>query len=83
MRFADFSLRAMPFVADPNCPNAKCGKRMVEMDNGWLSKVWWCPHCEKAYELGFVKIKNHDRKVIDAQLKEIEEEKKWRESRKL
>lgn len=82
MTFADFDVRAVPRILEPLCPMSKCRGDLIEIDNGWFSKAWWCPKCEKAFVLGFVKIKNPDRKVIDAQLAEIKEEKEWRASRR-
>lgn len=53
MIFANFKLTAFPKIMEATC---KCGNFMEEMDNGFLSAIYYCEKCKAAYEPKMVKI---------------------------
>lgn len=53
MIYDGFKLAATPFIADAYC---KYGHRLVEVPNGLMSSVLFCPKCEDIYQLKLVKI---------------------------
>ncbi len=70
MIFDSFELHASPFFSRVLCPKHR--NEMIELDNGWFSKCWYCKQCEYPYELKFLKMK----KVNKENLKKALEEKK-------
>jgi len=56
MKFNNFSLRAEPYIAEAHC--SRCGKELVEVSNGFISSVMFCPSCELFFELKLVKIRD-------------------------
>ena len=53
MKYTNFSLVAYPRITDAFC---KCGTSLIEVSNGFLSSVMFCPKCESVYELKLVKV---------------------------
>ena len=58
MIFENFQIAATPFIHHAYC---KCGESLIEVSNGLLSKVMYCPKCENVYQLKLIKIS--DRKL--------------------
>ena len=55
MIFDNFKIHATPFIADAYC---RCGEKLVEVDNGFLSIAMYCPKCENIYTLKLIKVPN-------------------------
>ena len=70
MDFKDFEIHASPFFAKVYCPKHR--NCMIELNNGWFSKVWYCEECQFPYQIKMVKMRTYDEKV----LKELLEEKR-------
>lgn len=59
MKFTNFEIHANPFFAKTYC---KKGHTLLELQNGWFSKVWYCEECDDTYELKLIKM---NKKRID------------------
>jgi len=53
MIFDNFKIAASPFIADAYC---KCGNKLHEVPNGFMSIVMYCQKCEDVYQLKLVKM---------------------------
>ncbi len=66
MQFKNFELQASPHITRATCTDFKCGRDLIEVDNGWSSVALFCPKCENVYVLKLIKvpIKKIDEKFI-------------------
>ncbi len=54
MKYNDFEIHAIPFISNAYCK--KCRNKLIEVDNGWLSKAMFCPKCNNVYTLKLIKV---------------------------
>ena len=71
MKYDNFRLVAFPQVIDAYCG---CGRELVEVSNGFVSRAMYCPKCESVYRLRLIKEpkKNVSRKYLEQCRKEVE-----------
>lgn len=80
MNLRNVRILAFPEIVESTCP--KCHKGLVQLQKGILSRpdfILVCLHCEVAYELGLVKLKENvltDKPGMLAEAKRIKESKK-------
>ena len=53
MKFDNFEITASPFIHHAYC---KCGKSLIQVANGFISKAMYCPKCENVYVLKLIKV---------------------------
>lgn len=54
MKFDDFEIHANPYIINAYCKECRCD--LIEISNGWFSRVMFCPKCENIYALKLIKI---------------------------
>lgn len=64
MIYDNFKINAKPFFSDVWCPKHK--NVMVELEDGWFKKSWYCKECKSVYTLKLCKIpeKQIDKKAL-------------------
>lgn len=73
MIFDDFEIHANPFFSKALCP--KHHDEMVELDNGWFSKCWYCKKCGYPYSLKFIKMAKVNKENLEKALEDIKKQK--------
>jgi len=53
MIFDDFKIGAEPFIHDAFC---KCGNKLEQVSNGFLSCSLFCSKCENVYQIRMIKV---------------------------
>lgn len=56
MKYNDFEIHAIPVITRAYCK--ECRTKLIEIDNGWLSKAMFCPKCNNVYALKLTKVPN-------------------------
>ena len=70
MIYDNFEIHAQPFFSKVRCP--KHGNDMVELDNGWFKKCWYCKDCKYPYDLVMRKMANVNKENLNKLLLELE-----------
>lgn len=68
MKFDNFEIHASPNFLNVRCP--KHHNNMVELDNGWFSKCWYCKECKYPYVLELRKMLKVNEENLAKVLKE-------------
>lgn len=62
-----YTLTAIPKIIEVVCPKHR--RYMTPLSNGFLgNEVYWCESCDYPYALKPVKMREFNRKAVDAQL---------------
>lgn len=69
MKEENFEIIASPHIINATCPKDRSD--MIEIDDNWFSKVWYCKKCKKPYKLKLVPMKKWNKEGLKKELNKI------------